>query len=66
MRTLQAHNRTSIKEEKQEVIILSELYIQANMEPSGIFTSSVGGQIGLLAMSVTPNERNKHNCLSSC
>lgn len=61
MRTLQAHNRTSIKEEKQEVIILSELYIQANMEPSDIFTSTVGGQIALLAMSVTPNERNKHN-----
>ena len=54
MRTLQAHNRTNIKEEKQEGFILSELYMQTNMEPSGTFTSSVGGQIGLLATSVTP------------
>lgn len=28
--------------------------MQTNMEPSGTFTSSEEGQIGLLAMSVTP------------
>lgn len=54
LRTLQAHNRTNIKKEKQEAFILSELYMQTNMEPSGTFTSSEGGQIVLLSMSVTP------------
>ena len=61
MRTQQAHNKTNIKEEKQKIITFSELYMQPNIEPSDVFPSFVGGQIALLAMSVTPKRRKKHS-----
>lgn len=61
MRTQQAHNKTNIKEEKQQIIIFSELYMQPNIEPSDVFLSFVGGQIALLVRSVTPKRRRKHS-----